>query len=723
LKASAKFIADSILHSYAILFFSQNRVFGALLLLVSFLNPPGGLAGLIAVVVSLAVSKLLDYHRETTRMGIYSFNPLLFGLGLGAFYQLNAAFVLWLLVGCLFVTVLSITFASFLARFNFPLLSFPFIIGFWLLLLSANGIYHMGLKQVNSAVLNELFAPGKDTSYNFPVLCCRVVVPHYIGLFFRALSAVIFQNNVLTGLIIAMGIFIHSRIHFSLMVLSFIAACLINGLTGIYPEGISHYHLGANVMMVSGAVGCFFFIPSARSYLLAMISIPITFLLINGLTKLFGFIDLPLLSFPFCLLTILFISFFRQRQSAGKLQLTLLQHYSPERNLYQQLNSAERLHELNYFKISLPFMGTWMVSQGYDGNITHKSAWGKALDFVIMDDDGKTYQFPGTEPQHFYCYNKPVLACADGTVELVADHIEDNPIGIVNLTENWGNSIVIKHAEGLYSQVSHLKKNSAKVKPGDFVRQGDVIGLCGNSGRSPEPHLHFQVQESPNIGSKTINYPFAYYLDQSGKTPQLRSFDLPHEGVTLSRVPINRAIKQAFDLQPGYAAVLSTPNNQKEELEVFTDAWNQSYILSKTTGAVAYFINNGTAFYFTSFYGSEKSLLFYFYLAAYKIVFTADPDLSVTDIYPLQVSFNKPALWLHDVVAPFRQFMRLGYQNKCTICGQDVMFNITQTKTVMNRDIETMYALLRISNNAIEAFTILLNGTQTDIQWTAESSY
>jgi urea transporter len=723
LKATARFIADSILNSYAILFFSQNRVFGALLLLVSFLNPWEGLAGLMAVTVSLAISKLLDFHRETARMGIYSFNPLLFGLGLGAFYQFNTAFVVWLLVGCLLVTVLSVTLASFLARFNFPLLSFPFVIGFWLLLLSASGIYHMGLKQVNSAVLNELFAPGKETSYSFPVLCCQVVVPHYIGLFFRALSAVIFQNNVLTGLIIAIGIFIHSRIHFSLMVLSFIVACLINGLTGIYPEGISYYHLGANVMMLSGAVGCFFFIPSARSYLWAIISTPITFLLINGLTKLFGFIDLPLLSFPFCLLTILFISFFRQRQSAGKLQLTLLQHYSPERNLYQQLNSAERLHELTYLKISLPFMGTWLVSQGYDGNITHKSAWGKALDFVIIDDEGKTYKLPGTEPQHFYCYNKPVLACADGTVESIADHIDDNPIGIINMTENWGNSIVIKHAEGLYSQVSHLKKDSVKVKPGDLVRQGDIIGLCGNSGRSPEPHLHFQVQASPNIGSKTISYPFAYFFHQSSGKNQLCNFELLHEGTMVSRVPINRAIKQAFDLQPGYTAVLSTQNGQKEELEVFTDAWNQSYILSKNTGAVAYFINNGTAFYFTSFYGSEKSLLFYFYLAAYKIVFTADPGLLVTDTYPLQVSFNKPALWLHDLVAPFKQLMRLSYQNTCTLSGQQVLFHSSQTKTLMGRDKQTMTASLQISNNAINSFSINLNGTQTNIKWVAESLY
>jgi len=723
LKAKAKFVAESILHSYAILFFSQHSVFGALLLLVTFLSPIAGASGLIAVLLSMAISVLLNCHRESARMGIYSFNPLLFGLGLGAFYQLNAAFIVWLLVGSLLVTIISVALGAFFCRYNFPLLSFPFVIGFWLLLLSANSIYHMGLKQVNSAVLNELFAPGKDSGFNVPLLCCRFTLPHYTSLFFRALSAVIFQNSAITGFVIAAGVFIHSRIQFSLMVLSFSAACLINGVTGIYPEGISYYHLGANVMMVSGALGCFFFIPSGRTYLWSVIVIPLTFLLINGMTKVFWGFDLPILSLPFSLLTILFISFFRQRAPGGKLQLTLLQHYSPERNLYQQLTNSNRLSDLEFLKISLPFMGSWTVSQGYDGDITHRSAWGKALDFVIVDDDGKTYQLPGAEPQDFYCYNKPVLACADGTIAEVSDHIDDNPIGVINEVENWGNSIVIKHAEGLYSQVSHLKKNSAKVKRGDFVRQGDIIGHCGNSGRSPEPHLHFQLQATPYIGSTTISYPFAWYLGKNHGKNKLFSFDIPEEGTVLSPISINRSLKHAFNFHPGYTASLLAQNHNTEQLEVFIDPWNHTYILSKTTGAAAYFINNGSSFYFTSYYGNRNSLLFSFYLSAYRIVFTADPDLTITDTYPLQASFNKPVLWLHDLIAPFKQLMKLTYQGKCIANSEHIEILATQNLDVMGRNTQTMAASIQITNKVINHISIKLNGRLTEIKWASESAY
>jgi murein DD-endopeptidase MepM/ murein hydrolase activator NlpD len=60
-----------------------------------------------------------------------------------------------------------------------------------------------------------------------------------------------------------------------------------------------------------------------------------------------------------------------------------------------------------------------------------------------------------------------------------------------------GNLIIIKHAEGEYSLLAHFKQNSIRVKIGDKVTKGQTIGLCGNSGNSSEPHLHFQVQNTP----------------------------------------------------------------------------------------------------------------------------------------------------------------------------------------------------------------------------------
>ncbi len=83
--------------------------------------------------------------------------------------------------------------------------------------------------------------------------------------------------------------------------------------------------------------------------------------------------------------------------------------------------------------------GEWQVSQGYDGGITHLGAWGgKALDFVITDEQGSTCLGRCAEKEDFYCFNKPVMAPADGYVYMIGNITEDNEIGDVNTRKTGG---------------------------------------------------------------------------------------------------------------------------------------------------------------------------------------------------------------------------------------------------------------------------------------------
>jgi murein DD-endopeptidase MepM/ murein hydrolase activator NlpD len=63
----------------------------------------------------------------------------------------------------------------------------------------------------------------------------------------------------------------------------------------------------------------------------------------------------------------------------------------------------------------------------------------------------------------------------------------------------YGNAIVIKHGNGLYTQYAHLSRVDVKV--GQVVTTGQHIGLSGNTGNSTGPHLHFEVRTTPNYGS------------------------------------------------------------------------------------------------------------------------------------------------------------------------------------------------------------------------------
>lgn len=93
----------------------------------------------------------------------------------------------------------------------------------------------------------------------------------------------------------------------------------------------------------------------------------------------------------------------------------------------------------------------------------------------------------------------PVRAAAAGTVRAVRDDMED--VSIRDLKDarviagrEAGNSVAIEHGNGWETQYSHLRRGSVRVKPGQEVRAGQVIGEVGLSGKTEFPHLHLSVR-------------------------------------------------------------------------------------------------------------------------------------------------------------------------------------------------------------------------------------
>jgi murein DD-endopeptidase MepM/ murein hydrolase activator NlpD len=91
------------------------------------------------------------------------------------------------------------------------------------------------------------------------------------------------------------------------------------------------------------------------------------------------------------------------------------------------------------------------------------------------------------------------LAPADGNVTDVITGVRDNVPGSMNPYSALGNAVFIQHSEYEVSILAHLKFGSVKVKVGDKIEKGQLIGLCGNSGNSSEPHLHYHLQNTPII--------------------------------------------------------------------------------------------------------------------------------------------------------------------------------------------------------------------------------
>lgn len=73
-----------------------------------------------------------------------------------------------------------------------------------------------------------------------------------------------------------------------------------------------------------------------------------------------------------------------------------------------------------------------------------------------------------------------------------------------NTASGFGNHIVIRHGFGYETLYAHLSKY--KVRAGQRVKRGDVIGYVGSTGRSEGPHLHYEVHKD----SKVVN-PLNFY--------------------------------------------------------------------------------------------------------------------------------------------------------------------------------------------------------------------
>ncbi|MEQ8170159.1 MAG: peptidoglycan DD-metalloendopeptidase family protein [Candidatus Eremiobacterota bacterium] len=156
--------------------------------------------------------------------------------------------------------------------------------------------------------------------------------------------------------------------------------------------------------------------------------------------------------------------------------------------------------ERNKVELSLPFKGEWFVLWGGDTNALNRynsdPTMRYCFDFILIDGNKKTHKDIGENNEDYYAYGQEVLSPADGTVTDVIDGVRDNIPGINNPYSKLGNAVYIQHSDYEFSILAHLKPGSIKVRPGDKVKMGDTVGLCGNSGDSILPHIQYNLQNS-----------------------------------------------------------------------------------------------------------------------------------------------------------------------------------------------------------------------------------
>ncbi|WP_246018432.1 peptidoglycan DD-metalloendopeptidase family protein [Pelagibacterium montanilacus] len=152
--------------------------------------------------------------------------------------------------------------------------------------------------------------------------------------------------------------------------------------------------------------------------------------------------------------------------------------------------------------LRLPFEGEWSVYWGGRTVAQNYHAVDPiqrfAVDFVV-ERDGATFEGDPLLPENYHCWGQEILAPADGLVVAAVRDLPDQVIGETDPENPAGNHVILNLADDEYAFLAHLQAGSVQVQLGDEVSQGDVLGLCGNSGNTSEPHLHFHLQTTPDL--------------------------------------------------------------------------------------------------------------------------------------------------------------------------------------------------------------------------------
>jgi hypothetical protein len=197
--------------------------------------------------------------------------------------------------------------------------------------------------------------------------------------------------------------------------------------------------------------------------------------------------------------------------------------------------------------LAYPFTGRWLARNSPARRVpshgSHLMGTTYAIDFVPVDAHGRSAPWTwaaalSTEaPEGFVGFGVPILAPCAGRVVIAHDGEPDHRARRSQLTLALymldqprrigagpaaiaGNHVVIAVEDaGPFVLLAHLRNGSVNVAAGNYVHVRDVVGRCGNSGNSTQPHVHIQATDTTDWG-RARGLPMAFRTNGAPALPR-----------------------------------------------------------------------------------------------------------------------------------------------------------------------------------------------------------
>ena len=642
-------LGNTVLRAYAHLVFSRSRLVGLVLLLATATAPRALLGALLGALLALGIARLIDIERETIVDGSYAVSALLLGMGVAQTFGLGKVGLGLLLFFAPLCVLMTAALRSFWTPLHLPVLSMPFLIAFYLLL------------SLSTVAQWPFEIPAEDGLMQLFPLLDRL--PRVVPLVLRSVGALFFLPRCDAGVLILLALALHSRIATLLAVLACVLAVFVRSVLPTFEDSGLFHSLTYNAVFTAVGLGSVWFVPSLASFVLALVGTLLCALLTLGLVGPLARLGLPVLIIPFNATVILLLMAFRQRSLDRRPKSVDFPAGTPEQNLTYFRTRLLRFARQYSVRFSLPVRGAWTCTQGVDGPVTHQGLWRHAFDFEVLGPDGRPFA-PVLVPSLLdcYAYRLPVLASAPGTVVKVVSTVPDNELGAVNLAENWGNLVILYHAPSVYSMVAHLQCGSVRVVEGQTVRAGDVLGLCGNSGRSAQPHVHFQLQSGPKVGDHTLPCWFADAIRVpavGSSRPERVIAALCPEASEIVRNVEPDAERAAFFQFP-YGVVWALRQGERVEHVLCDIDFHGHFTLrSREDGSALFYSLDGGFFTAYDMLGASDSFLQLIRAALSRVPLDGSDALYWNDYLPARMFRGRVLNVLLDFVLPFLSSDRL----------------------------------------------------------------